>query len=79
MKKDMVDKVSSEVASKTVSQVLRGLEGAVIASVSGHTMHAPSTGEKEATTHQKTNVYHHYGIVCDQCEKTIVGVRYKCG
>ena len=69
--------MSAEVANKTVSQVLRGLQGAVIASVSGsgQTMDAPSNGEAIP----QANLYHHYGIVCDRCEKTIVGVRYKCG
>ena len=78
MKSEMVNEVSNAVAAKTVSQVLKGLEGAVITSVPGSSgiMQPPSAAPG---SQQPRPAYHHEGILCDKCTKTIVGVRYKCG
>jgi next-to-BRCA1 protein 1 len=85
-KAEITNEISKLVARKTVRQVLRGLEGAVVTSVHGTSglPVAPSTSGLSAIGHPSTadgqrNMYCHYGVVCDNCDQTIVGARFKCG
>lgn len=86
LKTELRTEIVKDVTKKTVRHVLKGLDGAVIQSVKGpegvNSPVSPPTGNLGETT--KTEMpsshpmYYHEGIVCNFCERTIVGVRYKC-
>lgn len=87
LKMELRTEIVKDVTKKTVRHVLRGLDGAVIQTMKGTsgvdpTVSSPTEGQGEATpntdTGSKHPIYYHEGIVCDFCERVIVGARYKC-
>ncbi|XP_033728100.1 next to BRCA1 gene 1 protein-like [Pecten maximus] len=87
LKTELRTEIVKDVTKKTVRHVLKGLDGAVIQSVKGPEGVDPAvtsqTGKQEETT-PKTEmpsshpIYYHEGIICNFCERVIVGARYKC-
>lgn len=70
-----------EMVDEIVSGVLQGLDLAVLETVRKRSRTEP---EKEKTDVKdpgqgQSDVYCHLGIICDKCNRTVVGVRYKCG
>uniref|UniRef100_X2A592 ZZ-type domain-containing protein n=1 Tax=Capitella teleta TaxID=283909 RepID=X2A592_CAPTE len=78
-KSDLAEEISRKTAQKTVDGVLQGLESAVITSVSsGNTPQSQHAGKIPKNV-SKPATYCHFGVICDICENTIIGPRYKCG
>ncbi|KAK3577180.1 hypothetical protein CHS0354_037519 [Potamilus streckersoni] len=81
LKRDLHQDIVRDVTKKTVRHVLKGLDGAVIESIHG-TKGIPLTSASEkgnAPSALLHPVYAHDGVICDNCNKTIIGARYKCG
>ncbi|KAL3854811.1 hypothetical protein ACJMK2_014057 [Sinanodonta woodiana] len=81
LKRDLHQDIVRDVTKKTVRHVLKGLDGAVIESIHG-TKEIPLTSASEKGNTPSTllhPVYAHDGVICDNCNKTIIGARYKCG
>ncbi|OWF51345.1 next to BRCA1 gene 1 protein-like [Mizuhopecten yessoensis] len=87
LKMELRTEIVKDVTKKTVRHVLKGLDGAVIQSVKGTSevdpaVTSPTGGQGEATPKTETPsshpIYYHEGIICNFCERVIVGVRYKC-
>ncbi|ELU01274.1 hypothetical protein CAPTEDRAFT_224314 [Capitella teleta] len=78
-KSDLAEEISRKTAQKTVDGVLQGLESAVITSVSSGNTPQPQHAGKIPKNVSKPATYCHFGVICDICENTIIGPRYKCG
>ncbi|XP_041374804.1 next to BRCA1 gene 1 protein-like [Gigantopelta aegis] len=76
LKRELRTEIVHDVTKKTVKQVLKGLDNAVIRSIQGGSS-LPKTSAKD--TKPAYPVYLHEGIMCDNCERPIIGPRYKCG
>ncbi|XP_048774182.2 next to BRCA1 gene 1 protein-like isoform X2 [Ostrea edulis] len=88
LKKELHSEIVKDVTRKTVKHVLRGLDGAVLQSYKGGeatesqpkgaTASSHQGVQEEADTSNSHPVYYHCGVECDNCNKVIVGARYKC-
>ncbi|XP_060568887.1 next to BRCA1 gene 1 protein-like isoform X2 [Ruditapes philippinarum] len=83
LKKDLRTEIVRDVTRKTVKQVLKGLDGAVIESLQGSSLlqagaNTAIAGSSKTQTSEHP-VYVHDGVYCDVCNCVIVGPRYKCG
>ncbi|XP_053386661.1 next to BRCA1 gene 1 protein-like isoform X2 [Mercenaria mercenaria] len=83
LKKDLRTEIVRDVTRKTVKQVLKGLDGAVIESLQGSSLLQAgantATAGASRTQTSEHSVYVHDGVYCDGCNCVIVGPRYKCG
>nr|XP_022323351.1 next to BRCA1 gene 1 protein-like isoform X1 [Crassostrea virginica]XP_022323352.1 next to BRCA1 gene 1 protein-like isoform X1 [Crassostrea virginica] len=88
LKKELHTEIVKDVTRKTVKHVLRGLDGAVLQSYRGvegtenQAKGATSLTSKDQKKAMDDNgnhpIYYHCGVLCDNCNKVIVGARYKC-
>ncbi|XP_060065611.1 next to BRCA1 gene 1 protein-like [Ylistrum balloti] len=87
LKTELRTEIVKDVTKKTVRHVLKGLDGAVIQSVKGPNEVDPAVTSPTAfqgETTPKTEIpsshpiYYHEGIICNFCDRVILGVRYKC-
>nr|KAG5709734.1 hypothetical protein BaRGS_027759 [Batillaria attramentaria] len=74
LKKELRSEIVHDVTRKTVKQVLRGLE-----SLQLQAHQETGTPQEVKTRANNWPVFTHDAILCDNCERTIVGPRYKCG
>lgn len=88
LKKELHSEIVKDVTRKTVKHVLRGLDGAVLQSYKGGEAIDTQPKGVSATPAEETErnaessshhpIYYHCGVLCDNCNKVIVGARYKC-
>ncbi|KAK6166047.1 hypothetical protein SNE40_022831 [Patella caerulea] len=74
LKHELRSEIVHDVTKKTVKQVLRGLDGAPV----NKPLRDPWSVNRDDIKHAHP-IYLHEGIVCNNCQKTILGCRYKCG
>ncbi|XP_071103664.1 next to BRCA1 gene 1 protein-like [Haliotis cracherodii] len=68
LKQELRNEIVHDVTKKTVKQVLRGLDSAW-----------PYGARDRKESRSSHPLYLHEKILCDKCQKTIIGPRYKCG
>ncbi|XP_046546252.1 next to BRCA1 gene 1 protein-like [Haliotis rubra] len=68
LKQELRNEIVHDVTKKTVKQVLRGLDSAW-----------PYGARDRKDSRSSHPLYLHEKILCDKCQKTIIGPRYKCG
>ncbi len=69
--------IPEELVERVVRGVLQGLDGAVIKAISCKTSTEVAKEDQDQSKIKKS--FCHLGIICDNCNNTIIGVRYKCG
>ncbi|ESO99697.1 hypothetical protein LOTGIDRAFT_238738, partial [Lottia gigantea] len=74
LKQELRNEIVHDVTKKTVKQVLRGLDHTSNRLEDG----GPWGGRKTDLRHVHP-IYLHEGVSCKNCQKTILGPRYKCG